>query len=92
MKYTNQLVWKACGEFIPDIETFRKSAHIQLPEALKIATVNVFMRITANNSPCFLADDLTPDERFAIFLIKKALVELDNEGQLSFGTVDEYWK
>lgn len=86
MKYSEELVWKAVGEFMTDILSAKAlGCRMNLPSALKDAAAE-----------CFLISETTEyktnlDKVFAASIIRSMLQELHSVGWMTFGSVNEYW-
>jgi hypothetical protein len=85
MKYSQSLVWKACDDILPSIAKARKTIHFNLPKILEMAAVE-----------CFLMQDdvdfrLSKDLTWAAYIVRVALKELNTQGKMTFGDVEEYW-
>ena len=87
MKYSQSLVWKAIGEFLPKYTVARENGvHMNLPQSLKDAAVEAFLWQFNQRSRVQQLDRL-----YATLVIKTALEELHSQGWMEFGDVEEYW-
>lgn len=89
MKYSQQLVWKAVYEICPAFEVVNADRTIiNLPTALKSVAVDLFIRCGVYGSK----ENFTTNQAYATMIIQDALRELQNEGFMTFGDVNEYWE
>lgn len=87
MKYSQNLVWKAIGEFLPShIAARENGVHMNLPQSLKDAAVEAFLWQFNQ-----LGKEQPIGKLYATLVIKTALEELHSQGWMEFGDVEEYW-
>lgn len=80
MKYSSKCLDKALGFVLPNYETYK--SQLNRVAALNIAAKHVFLFPDNFNGT---------DQTFAVFLIRKALLELHETGCLETGDADEFW-
>lgn len=85
MKYTKELLLKACAEFVPTLVEHQQSAHVNMPELLKHAAVEAFVQQYTEEY------NESSNKCFASFMIRKGLLELKEYGCLYYGRVENYW-
>lgn len=88
MKYSQELVWQAVYEFVPEFKEAKENhVNINLPQALKIAAVEIFLEIGNNGISC-----LGMNRSYAAHIVQDALKELNAGGIMTFGTNTKYWQ
>lgn len=76
MKWTQEFVWEKIESVVPNI----RLSGAEMPEALKMAAVNLFLLGEGQHSDSYRA-----------YVIECALKELYNTGFMTFGDVDRDW-
>lgn len=82
MKWTQELVWKAVGEVLPNITLMPNR---NLPEALKHAAVEFF--INTDEIEFRTKGNLV----FARYIVREVIKEIHDKGFMEFGNINEYW-
>lgn len=77
MKWTYDYVWGKIESVIPDAKSFG----YQIPEALKAAAVELFLKNEGKNTGSYRA-----------YVIETCIIELKDVGYLTSGTVEVDWK
>ena len=88
MKYSEQLVWKAVYEFVPNFKTVNESkVRLNLPSALKVCAEAIFLEIGLNG-----ISSLGTNRSYAAYIIQDALKEMNSVGWMTFGEQQDYWR
>jgi hypothetical protein len=87
MKYTNELVHKACAEFVPTLVENKHLAHLSLPELLQKAGLEIFKQMNI----AYGVASFHPDKAYAALIIQDGLKEVSERGFLEFGEQNGYW-
>lgn len=86
MRYSQNLVWKAVYVFCPKFEAVKANGiSINLPTALRDAAVSAFLECESTEYK------LNKNKPIAGHIIREALKELHNHGEMAFGTVEDFW-
>ena len=88
MKYSQQLVWQAVYEFVPNFKQVREAnLNIGITTALSSAAIKIFLEIGNDG-----ISSLGMNRSYAAHIIQDALKELCDDGFMTFGEQTEYWR
>jgi hypothetical protein len=87
MQFSRELTWKAVEVVLPHLKTLKENnISVNLTDALKDAAVELF--IAHNNSTDTRGGT---DWKYSEFIISRALLELKENGWLTFGDQEQFW-
>jgi hypothetical protein len=86
MRYSKNLVWKSVYVLCPEFEIVRTNGiSVNLPASLRDAAVVAFIECESTDYK------LHKNKPIAGHIVREALKELHNRGEMAFGTIEDFW-